>query len=77
LPILAKEFPGMDRNTLAGTLDFYLKAMSPDGRVSDNVVREMINEQRALLNVKNEVPITQVADFGPLQRVVKELNPSQ
>jgi hypothetical protein len=51
--------------------------MSPDGRVSDNVVREMINEQRALLNVKNEVPITQVADFGPLQRVVKELNPSQ
>ena len=77
LPILAKEFPGMDRNTLAGTLDFYLKAMSPNGRVSDNVVREMINEQRALLNVKNEVPITQVADFGPLQRVVKELNPSQ
>ena len=77
LPILAKEFPGMDRNTLAGTLDFYLKAMSPDGRVSDNVVREMINEQRALLNVKNEVPITQVADFSPLQRVVKELNPSQ
>jgi len=77
LPILAKEFPGMDRNTLAGTLDFYLKAMSPDGRVSDNGVREMINEQRALLNVKNEVPITQVADFGPLQRVVKELNPSQ
>jgi ABC-type nitrate/sulfonate/bicarbonate transport system substrate-binding protein len=77
LPILAKEFPGLDRNTLAGTLDFYLKAMSPDGRVSDNGVREMINEQRALLNVKNEVPITQVADFGPLQRVVKELNPSQ
>ena len=77
LPILAKEFPGIDRNTLAGTLDFYLKAMSPDGRISDNVVREMINEQRALLNVKNEVPITQVADFGPLQRVVKELNPSQ
>ena len=59
LPILAKEFPGMDRNTRAETLDFYLKAMSPDGRVSDNVVREMINEQRALLNVKNEVPITQ------------------
>ncbi len=77
LPILMKEFPGLDRSTLAGTLDFYLKAMSPDGRVSDSVVREMINEQRVLLNVKNEVPITQVADFGPLQRVIKELNPSQ
>jgi len=77
LPILMKEFPGLDRSTLAGTLDFYLKAMSPDGRVSDSVVREMIYEQRVLLNVKNEVPITQVADFGPLQRVVKELNPNQ
>ncbi len=65
LPILAKEFPGMDQNTLAGTLDFYMKAMSPDGRVSDNVVREMINEQRAFLNVKNEVPITQCCRLRP------------
>jgi NitT/TauT family transport system substrate-binding protein len=77
LSILMKEFPGLDRSTLAGTLDFYLKAMSPDGTVDENVVRELINEQRSLLNVKNEVPITHVADFGPLQRVVKELNPSQ
>ena len=77
LPLLMKEFPGLDRSTLAGTLDFYLKAMSPDGTVSESVVREMINEQRALLSVKSEVPITQVAEFGPLQRVIKELNPSQ
>jgi hypothetical protein len=31
--------------------------MSPDGRVSENAVREMINEQRALLKVTNEVTI--------------------
>lgn len=74
LPILLKEFPGLDRNTLAGTLDFYLKAMSPDGRVSDAILQELINEQRELVNVKNEVPIGQVADFGPLQRVLRELN---
>ncbi|MBM4299833.1 MAG: hypothetical protein FJ143_18980 [Deltaproteobacteria bacterium] len=73
LPILLKEFPGLDRNTLAGTLDFYLKAMSPDGRVSEVILQELINEQRELVNVKNEVPISQVADFGPLQRVLKEL----
>jgi len=73
LPILMKEFPGLERNTLAGTLDFYLKAMSPDGRVSDTVVQELINEQRELLGVKTEVPLSQVADFGPLNRVVKEL----
>jgi len=73
LPILMKEFPGLDRNTLAGTLDFYLRAMSLDGRVSDAVVQDIINEQRELLGVKGEIPLGQVADFGPLTRVVKEL----
>lgn len=74
LPILMKEFPGLDRGTLAGTLDFYLKAMSPDGRVSEAILQELVNEQRELVNVKQEVPISQVADFGPLQRALKEMN---
>ena len=74
LPILLKEFPGLDSDTLAGTLDFYVKAMSRDGRVGEGVVRELINEQRELLNVKNEISLNQVSDFGPLQRVIKELN---
>jgi len=74
LPILMKEFPGLERNTLAGTLDFYVKAMSPDGRIGEAIVQELINEQRELLGVKTEVPLSQVADFAPLNRVVKELN---
>ncbi|MGZ9243537.1 MAG: ABC transporter substrate-binding protein [Candidatus Binatia bacterium] len=74
LPLLMKEFPGLERNTLAGSLDFYVKAMSPDGRIADAVVQEIINEQRELLGVKSEVPLSQVADFAPLNRVVKELN---
>ena len=73
LPILLKEFPGLDGDTLAGTLDFYVKAMSRDGRVGEGVVRELINEQRELLNVKNEISLNQVSDFGPLQRVFREL----
>jgi NitT/TauT family transport system substrate-binding protein len=73
LPILMKEFPGMDRTTLAGTLDFYLKAMSPDGRITETVIQQMIDEQRELLNYRSEVAVNQVTDFGPLQRVVKEL----
>jgi ABC-type nitrate/sulfonate/bicarbonate transport system substrate-binding protein len=73
LPLLMKEFPGLERSTLSGTLDFYLRAMSPDGRVSDAVVQELINEQRELLGVKHEVPVSQVADFSPLNRIVKEL----
>ena len=74
LPILLEEFPGLDGDTLAGTLDFYVKAMSRDGRVGEGVVRELINEQRELLNVKNEISLNQVSDFCPLQRVIKELN---
>ena len=74
LPILLKEFPGLDGDTLAGTLDFYEKAMSRDGRVGEGVVRELINEQRELLNVKNEISLNQVSDFGPLQRVIRELS---
>ena len=74
LPILLEEFPGLDGDTLAGTLDFYVKAMSRDGRVGEGVVRELINEQRELLNVKNEISLNQVSDFGPLQRVIRELN---
>jgi hypothetical protein len=69
-----KEFPGMDRATLARTLDFYMKAMSPDGRIGEAVVQELINEQRELLGVKTPISANQVADFAPLQRVVKELN---
>lgn len=74
LPLLMQEFPGMERDTLEGTLDFYLKAVSPDGRVSESIVHALINEQRELVNVKTTVPLSQVVDFGPLQRVVKELN---
>jgi ABC-type nitrate/sulfonate/bicarbonate transport system substrate-binding protein len=77
LPILSKEFPGMEQNTLAGTLDFYMKAMSPDGRVSESIIQDVVNEQRTILNVKTDVALSQVADFGPLQRVVKELTPSK
>ena len=77
LTILVKEFPGMERATLAGTLDFYMKAMSPDGRIGESVVQEMINEQRELLGVKSLIPFSQVADFGPLLRVVKELSSSK
>ena len=68
------DFPKFRRQHVSGTLDFYVKAMSRDGRVGEGVVRELINEQRELLNVKNEISLNQVSDFGPLQRVIKELN---
>ena len=48
--------------------------MSPDGRVSEAIVHDLIDEQRELLGVKATVPLSQVADFGPLNRVLKELD---
>jgi hypothetical protein len=51
-----------------------MKAMSPDGRIAESVVTDLVNEQRELLGVKAQVPLSQVTDFDPLQRVVKELN---
>lgn len=77
LPILMKEFPGLERSTLAGTLDFYMKAMSPDGRIGESVIQDMIREQRELLGVKHPISVQQVADFAPLQRVIPELNTSK
>jgi len=71
---LPLDFPKFRRQRVSGTLDFYVKAMSRDGRVGEAVIRELINEQRELLNVKNEISLNQVSDFGPLQRVIKELN---
>ncbi len=40
--------------------------MSPDGRISETVVQDLINEQRELLGVKTQVALNQVTDFGPL-----------
>ena len=37
-------------------------------------LQDLINEQRELLGVKSPISVNQVADFAPLQRVVKELN---
>jgi ABC-type nitrate/sulfonate/bicarbonate transport system substrate-binding protein len=74
LPILMKEIPGLDGNTLAGTLDFYMKGISSDGRISESIIHELINEQGELLGIKAETPLNQVVDFSPLERVLKELN---
>jgi hypothetical protein len=73
-PPLSKAMLALSGNTLAGKLDFYLNAMSPDGRVSESIVQALINEQRELVDVKTAGPLSQVVDFGPLNRVVMELN---
>ena len=73
LPTVMKEFDGWDRETVIQALEFIVKGMSRDGTFSETALRDGVNEERARLNVKREIPLSQVADFEPLLRVVREL----
>jgi hypothetical protein len=68
-----KEFDGWDRETVIQALDFIVKGMSRDGTFSETALRDGVNEERARLNIKREIPLNQIADFEPLLRVVREL----
>jgi NitT/TauT family transport system substrate-binding protein len=74
LSLMLKEFKGWEGESIGQALDFIIKGMSRDGTFSETVLRESVNEEKARLNLKKEVPLSQVADLEPLQRVVREIN---
>jgi len=74
LPIMMKEFRGWEGESISQALDFIIKGMSRDGTFSDTVLRDSINEEKTRLNLKKEIPLSQVADLEPLLRVVREIN---
>jgi hypothetical protein len=74
LPIMLKEFRGWEAESIAQSLDFIVKGMSRDGTFSETVLHDAVNEEKARLNVKKEIPLSQVADLEPLRRVVREVS---
>jgi hypothetical protein len=74
LPIMMKEFKGWEGATISQALEFILKGMSRDGTFSEAVLRDSVNEEKSRLNLKKEIPLSQVADFEPLLRVTREIN---
>ena len=74
LPIVMKEFKGWEPESISQALEFILKGMSRDGTYSEAVLRDSVNEEKSRLNIKKEIPLSQVADFEPLLRVVREIN---
>jgi NitT/TauT family transport system substrate-binding protein len=74
LPIMMKEFKGWDGDSINQALDFIVKGMSRDGTFSEAALRDSIEEEKNRLNIKREILVGEVADFAPLQRVVRELN---
>lgn len=73
LPILAREFKGWDQEILTRSFNFVIESISADGTVSEDKIRYLINEQRVLRGIKREVSLTEVAEFGPLQSVLRQL----
>ena len=74
LPMMMKEFKGWDGDSINQALDFIVKGMSRDGTFSEAVLRDSVNEEKSRLNIKKDIPLSQVADFEPLLRVVREIN---
>lgn len=74
LPIMMKEFRGWDGESISQALDFIVKGMSRDGTFSESVLHDAVNEEKARLNIKKEIPLSQVADLEPLRRVVREIS---
>jgi NitT/TauT family transport system substrate-binding protein len=73
LPILMKEFKGWDQEVLDRSLNFVVKGMSDDGMISESQMRYLVSGERTLRGIKSDIPLTQVADFEPLRRVLREL----
>jgi len=73
LPIVLKEFASWDREAVLQAYDFIVRGMSRDGTVSPSILQEIINEERAISGRNADVPVTQLADFEPLHRVLKEI----
>jgi hypothetical protein len=48
--------------------------MSRDGSFSEAALRDIINDEKTRVNIKRDIPVGDVADFAPLQRVVRELS---
>jgi NitT/TauT family transport system substrate-binding protein len=73
LPLLMKEFKGWDGESIGQAVDFIVKGMSLDGTFNESALRDLIEEEKSRLKIKREVPLGQVADLEPLQRVIREI----
>jgi hypothetical protein len=74
LPIVMEEFRGWDGDSISQAFEFIVKGMSRDGTFREATLREMVDEEKTRLNLKREIPLSQVADFEPLLRVARDIS---
>jgi NitT/TauT family transport system substrate-binding protein len=59
-----------------GGYEIYVRAMSPDGLISDQAIRRDIEAARVAVNVKDESRMTNIVDFTILREALRELKTS-
>jgi ABC-type nitrate/sulfonate/bicarbonate transport system substrate-binding protein len=59
-----------------GGYGIYVRAMSPDGLISDQAIQRDIEAARVAVNVKDESRMTNIVDFTILREALRELKTS-
>jgi ABC-type nitrate/sulfonate/bicarbonate transport system substrate-binding protein len=70
--LLIDEFK-LDRNTAARSLQEIVKAFTRDGTMPEDAVKAEIQEIRAQVKLKGEVPVSQLVDYKLLTEVLAEM----
>lgn len=63
----------VDRESAAATYDSTVKIFSEDGAMSESGLKLVIDQAREAMKIDRPVPISEVAEFGPLREAHKEL----
>ena len=67
------EWMKIDRESAAATYDSTWKIFSEDGSIPEAGLKLVIDQGRQAMNIDRPIPISEVADFGPLREAQKEL----
>ena len=67
------QFLSLTRDEAADAYDGVAFAYSADGTLSERSMRFTIESEKQQLGLTDDVPVAQVADFGPLYDVLAEL----
>jgi hypothetical protein len=67
------DFLGLSREEAQQGYDAIAYAYSYDGTVPERTLRYAIDSEKEPLGVSDEVPISRVADFGPLHELLAEM----
>jgi len=69
---IISEWLKLEPAVASASYDLYVRGLTPDGLVGEKSLRFDIERARESLKIKEDVPLSRVADFGILNEVLKE-----